>query len=144
MKNKLNNGLSDTMTVVDIFSALSADDYYKTDSHWKSENLKGVTDILADKMGFSDDMIRLAYEKTVMNTGKVAFNYMNSILKDWAEKGIKTPADTEKEAKPQKEINSHMPKTRFSSYSQNGSYTEDELETLISLSSVRVNKKEGD
>ena len=54
MKNKLNNGLSDTMTVVDIFSALSADDYYKTDSHWKSENLKGVTDILADKMGFSD------------------------------------------------------------------------------------------
>lgn len=104
----------------------------------------GLLATWSDKMGFSDDMIRLAYEKTVMNTGKVAFNYMNSILKDWAEKGIKNPADTEKEAKPHKEINSHVPKTRFSSYSQNGSYTEDELETLISSSSVRVNKKDGD
>ncbi len=104
----------------------------------------GLLATWSEKMGFSDDMIRLAYEKTVMNTGKVAFNYMNTILKDWAEKGFKSPRDTEKEAKPGKALNFGAPTTKFSSYSQNGSYSEDELEALVLSSSVKVNKKEGD
>ncbi len=42
MKNKLSDGLSDSMRIIDIFTCLDADDYYKTDSHWKSENLGEV------------------------------------------------------------------------------------------------------
>lgn len=43
-----------------------------------------------EDMGFSDDMLLLAYEKTVANTGKVAFPYMNKILNNWKEKGYTT------------------------------------------------------
>ncbi|MGI6030417.1 MAG: DnaD domain protein [Eubacteriales bacterium] len=43
-----------------------------------------------ETMGFSDEMLLLAYEKTVANTGKVAFPYMNTILLSWADKGYTT------------------------------------------------------
>lgn len=42
-------------------------------------------------MGFGDDAIRLAYERTCLNTGGLKWAYMNSILKAWHEKGLHTP-----------------------------------------------------
>jgi DnaD/phage-associated family protein len=39
------------------------------------------------------ELIKLAYDKTVDNTGKVQFSYMNSILKCWYENGYKTEED---------------------------------------------------
>ncbi|MDO5477685.1 MAG: DnaD domain protein [Clostridia bacterium] len=103
-----------------------------------TETEAGLLASWSETLGFSDEMIRLAYEKTVMQTGKASFNYMNAILKDWAEKGIKTPGDTEKETKQKKELNTRMPKTKFSGYTQEGSYSDDELEALIKKSSVKV------
>jgi DnaD/phage-associated family protein len=44
-------------------------------------------------MGFDEELIELACEKTVANTGGVKLGYMNGILKSWHEKGIHTPAD---------------------------------------------------
>ena len=41
----------------------------------------------------SMDLIPLAYDKTVMNTGKLSFAYMNKILLTWAEEGFKKPDD---------------------------------------------------
>ncbi len=41
-----------------------------------------------EESGISDELITLAYEKTVANTGKVAFAYMDKIIDSWAEKGI--------------------------------------------------------
>ena len=41
----------------------------------------------------SMDLIPLAYDKTVMNTGKLSFAYMNKILLTWAEEGFKNPDD---------------------------------------------------
>lgn len=41
---------------------------------------------------FPDDVIALAYEKTCLNTGSLKWAYMNSILKSWQEKGLKTLA----------------------------------------------------
>lgn len=40
--------------------------------------------------GFQDDAIRLAYEKTCLNTGGLKWNYLHSILKSWNEKGLHT------------------------------------------------------
>lgn len=40
------------MEYIDIFDCLTADDYYKTDSHWKQENLAAVVDRFGEKMGF--------------------------------------------------------------------------------------------
>ena len=42
------------------------------------------------ELSMSEAMIRTAYEKTVTNTGKISMPYMNTILKSWFEKGIKT------------------------------------------------------
>lgn len=39
------------------------------------------------------ELIKLAYDKTVDNTGKVKFSYMNSILKCWYENGYRTVED---------------------------------------------------
>ncbi len=36
---------------IDIFPLLSLDDYYKTDTHWKQENLKDTADKLLESMG---------------------------------------------------------------------------------------------
>ncbi len=40
--------------------------------------------------GFGEDEIRLAYEKTCMNTGGLRWPYLNSILKSWHEQGFHT------------------------------------------------------
>lgn len=53
-----------------------------------------------EDMGFSDDMLLLAYEKTVANTGKVAFPYMNKILTTWKERGYTTREQVQGEARP--------------------------------------------
>ena len=42
------------------------------------------------EMGFDDDAIRLAYEKTVLKKQSMNWPYMNSILKSWHEKGLHT------------------------------------------------------
>lgn len=46
-------------------------------------------------MGFSNDVIRLAYERTCVATGGLKWAYMNSILKSWHEKNLHTPAQIE-------------------------------------------------
>lgn len=45
--------------------------------------------------GFSDDVIHMAYERTCLNTGALKWNYMNSILRSWKEKGLMTPQQIE-------------------------------------------------
>lgn len=42
------------------------------------------------EMGFDDDAIRLAYEKTVLKKQSMNWPYMNSILRSWHQKGLHT------------------------------------------------------
>lgn len=51
---------------------------------------------------FSHQMVCLAFEITVDNTGKLAFAYLNKILASWHDKGYQTPQDTLKETSEQK------------------------------------------
>ena len=56
-------------------------------------------------LGYGEDMVRAAYEKTVNTIGKASIAYAASILRAWHEAGYKTPADVEaakgaKRAKP--------------------------------------------
>ena len=41
--------------------------------------------------GFDISLIRLAYERTVDSTGGLTYPYLNKILSNWHEKGIRTP-----------------------------------------------------
>ena len=43
--------------------------------------------------GFDDDLIALAYDKTVVHCKELRWGYMNGILKRWLEKGVRTAAE---------------------------------------------------
>lgn len=73
---------------------------------------------------FDLDVIQLAYEKTVQNTGKVAFAYTNKILTNWHEKGFKTLKDILQNESPR----SRKKKT---SGGGNNSYDLDEYEKQL-------------
>lgn len=45
---------------IDIFSVLKLEDYYKTDTHWKQENLLPVADKMLSSMGTSSDFSQLS------------------------------------------------------------------------------------
>lgn len=47
------------------------------------------------RLGISDELIELAYDKTVTNTGSLKWRYMDKILKTWFEKGIKRASEVE-------------------------------------------------
>lgn len=44
-------------------------------------------------MGFGEELLELAYDRTLTNTGGLKWSYMNGILKSWHEKGLHTPED---------------------------------------------------
>lgn len=48
-----------------------------------------------DDMGFDDETIRMAYEKTVLKKQSMDWGYMNGILRRWHEKGLHTAASVQ-------------------------------------------------
>ena len=54
-------------------------------------------------MGFGLDVIELAYDRTVTNTGSLKWGYMNKIFQSWKERGLFTVAEIEEKdgRKPQ-------------------------------------------
>lgn len=46
-------------------------------------------------MGFGADAIEVAYDRTIINTGELKWNYTNSILSNWHEKGLHTLEEIE-------------------------------------------------
>lgn len=46
-------------------------------------------------MSFEDDVLKLAYEKTCLNTGGLNWAYMNKILLRWQQAGYRTVADVQ-------------------------------------------------
>lgn len=52
------------------------------------------------EMGFAPEVIRAAYEKTIMATGKLAWKYLNKILLNWHEKGLHTLAAVQEGDQP--------------------------------------------
>ena len=57
------------------------------------------------EMGFEDDVLKLAYEKTCLNTGGLSWAYMNKILTRWQEQGLFTLDQVSTaDKKPQKSV----------------------------------------
>ena len=50
-----------------------------------------------DELKMSTDMVGLAYDYCVLAVGKLSFPYMNTILKRWADQGIHTIPEAEKD-----------------------------------------------
>ena len=52
------------------------------------------------EMGFDEETIGLAYERSCLNTGGLAWPYMNKILNSWHEQGLHTAQQVQGERKP--------------------------------------------
>ena len=61
---------------IKIFDELKLEDYYKTDLHWRQENLLNVAGKISTSMGF-DDVSKISYEKE--NVGKFYGTYYGQI-----------------------------------------------------------------
>ena len=48
---------------IDIFSTLSIDDYYKTDSHWRQDKIEDTAEVLADGLG-----VKLSGDRTAVSS----------------------------------------------------------------------------
>ncbi len=53
-------------------------------------------DVWIGEWHFSDEILRIAYEACVDNTGKMSLAYINKILMRWHNAGVSTPEDIEK------------------------------------------------
>ena len=93
----------------------------------------------SENMGFSDEMIKLAYDKTILNTGKASYHYMNAILQNWKTAGISTVDEAEREVKKEPKAARPAPKTKFASYSGTRSYSDEELDKIAGQSTLTVN-----
>jgi len=45
------------------------------------------------EMGFGADAVEIAYDRTLLKTGKLAWGYIDSIIRSWHSKGLRTPDD---------------------------------------------------
>lgn len=61
-----------------------------------SQTEKKYLDGWTTEFRFSMEMIQLAYEQTVMNTGQISMPYMNKILTSWHQEKITTPQGVER------------------------------------------------
>ncbi len=52
------------------------------------------------QMEFADDALRLAYEKTVLKKQSMNWPYMNSILRSWQQKGLRSRAEILEKERP--------------------------------------------
>ncbi len=65
--------------------------------------------------GYDENIIYYAYEESVDRTGKMSMPYMDKIIRNWYEKGVKTPMDIQREkAKWQEERDKKLPKKNTS------------------------------
>ena len=65
------------MEYIDITGLLSADDYYRTDTHWKQENILDVAQTLASAMGVT---LEETYEAVTLKTPFYGVYYGQSAL----------------------------------------------------------------
>jgi DnaD/phage-associated family protein len=83
-------------------------------SHWTNE------------LKFDIDMIYLAYEEMANHTDKISFPYMNKVLQNWYDAGIKSAADIE-EAKQQRTAEKAKPAKQKKPSGYEASYDIDEF-----------------
>lgn len=68
---------TDYMTYIDIFPQLSGKDYYRTDIHWKQENITGVAHNILDGMGQD---VKSQYKTMEVNTDFYGVYYGQAAL----------------------------------------------------------------
>ncbi len=79
------------------------------------------------ELGFDIEMIYIAYEEMANHTDKISFAYMNKVLQNWYDAGIKTPEDVDK-SKSEKKFAPEKSRKQGNGYA--ASYDIDEFNRL--------------
>lgn len=85
----------------------------------------------AYKLSSPTELVKLAAEITALNTGKTSLPYMNTMLRDWHSKGIKTAADARamrNEFKSKNQAPAAKNGNKFSDYSMKTTYDYEAIE----------------
>lgn len=96
-----------------------------------SEKEKELAEKWVLDFGFSEEMLKLACNKTVDAIGKVSFNYIDKILSSWHEKGAKTPSEVAELDKQWQNRNNKQSYSSSTPVSSNCSFNIEDLERLI-------------
>ena len=104
------------------------DEHNVVDETW--DKLRSLTDITnrtptskqrgylvawVKEYGYDENIIYYAYEESIDRTGKMSMPYMDKIIRNWYEKGVKTPMDIQREkAKWQEERDKKLPQSNKS------------------------------
>ncbi len=91
------------------------------------------------QMQLDSELIELAYDRTVANTGKLSCGYMNKILVSWQEEGLTTTDAVKrsdelfniKNGKSDKDKNQNTQKSKFNNYEDTNKIDYDELEEKL-------------
>jgi DnaD/phage-associated family protein len=88
--------------------------------------------------GYTMQMIKIACDKTIANTGQVSFAYADKIIENWYKSGIKTAEAVEIADARHKQSggNVSVKSNSFNSYEQRD-YEEDELEEIIKRKNLK-------
>lgn len=98
------------------------------------------------QLGFSDDVLQLAYDQTVDSSGKAAVGLMNTILTTWHQKGVQTVLDAQAQIDQHKnEIKKHYAKKNGSEPSfSDSSFNTDEFFDIALQKSLEIAKGKND
>lgn len=84
------------------------------------------SDLWVNEWKFSEQMLRMAYERCVDSKGNINLSYINGILKRWNEKGLKKPEDviradsaTVKKGKTSEKSQGNSPSYNIDEYENN-------------------------
>ncbi|MBC8545956.1 DnaD domain protein [Clostridiaceae bacterium NSJ-31] len=80
--------------------------------------------------GFDLPVIKLAYERSIENTGKLSFPYINKVLSNWRSQNIRTPEQVAKES-------SAFARQKAEQQKPKSSYDIDELEAYLAGSTPK-------
>lgn len=78
-------------------------------------------------LGFSADAASIAYDRTVLKTGKLAWRYMDSILRSWHEKGLHSPDEIEKGDAPMRTLTGNEPQKTSNTAPSAGAPTAEDM-----------------
>lgn len=85
-----------------------------------------------EELNVAPELVELAYDRTVENTGKLSWAYMNKILRSWSESGIKDAAGVERENAARGGTNTKKPKaTGFNNFTDKSGTDYNSLEEKL-------------
>ena len=85
-------------------------------------------------MGYGADALAVAYDRTVVSTGKLTWAYMDKIVKSWYRKGLFTPEEIEKgDVRP----GGRRPETKEGSPETPGGDDKNRLKRILNMDEVK-------